>query len=238
MALLLLGATSVIVWLVGTLSAEDFWSEVPKALLALTVGVLVTGGVTSVLSAHNRALDDRRSDHDLRLQLIGVLREVHNASRTAAVRIGADRSVRTYADQVHELVAARVKALDVDWAVRSRPRLCGGYEGVKLVSALLRRVSDYLEAIIDEYAAQYGRMHAIELASAKWDEAVAESLAKKSSPPTSIDVASSLVPWIELCRPDVFPRLADLRSNTEAHRKGFSTPVHEAIEILVRQDEN
>ncbi|MGK5169188.1 hypothetical protein [Geodermatophilus sp. CPCC 205761] len=237
MAMLLVGIAVAVVALAPSVDAENFWSEVPRALLTLAAGVIVAGGVASLLAAHNRAVDQRRSDHDQRLELVAELRETHNAVKTAALLINAHQSVRTYGQQAQGLIAARVQLLDVDWAARSRPRLCGGDEAVELMSAFLRRASEYLEAVIEEYGAQYGRVAAIQLASSKWNDRAADDAAQNSSPPDPGGIVVSTVPWAELCKPDVFPRLADLRLDTEAHRKGFSAPVNEAIGILVQQDE-
>jgi hypothetical protein len=237
-ALFLVGIAAAVVARVPSVDAENFWSEVPRALLTLATGVIVAGGVASLLAAHNRAVDQRRSDHDLRLELVTELRETHNAVKTAALLITAHQSVRTYGQQVQNLIAARVQLLDVDWAARSRPRLCGDDETVELMSAFLRKASDYLEAVVEEYGAQYGRVAAIQLASSKWNDRAADEAAQNPSPPDPGDIVVSTVPWAELCRQDVFPRLADLRLDEEAHRKSFSTPVNEAIGILVRQDED
>jgi hypothetical protein len=142
-----------------------------------------------------------------------------------------------YGLQVQELLVARVSLLDVVWAVRSRPRLCGGGERVELISALLHRASDYLDAVTNEYADQYDRLSAIQLFSSKWNEKAAEELAKRRNPPTPVEMATSLVPWQELTRKEAFPRLTELRLDTENHDKGFSQPLNKAIEVIVAQDE-
>src|SRR6185312_4966293 len=132
-ALVLVGVTVVIITIVGSLNAANFWAEVPRALLTLAVGVLVTGGVASLLAAHNRQVEEYRNDHELRLQLVQELRDAHNKVKMAALLINASRSALVYGQQVQELLVARVSLLDVDWAVRSRPRLCGGFTSTEVV---------------------------------------------------------------------------------------------------------
>jgi len=58
----------------------------------------------------------------------------------AALLINASRSALVYGQQVQKLLVARVLLLDADWAVRSRPPLCGGGERAELINMLLLRV--------------------------------------------------------------------------------------------------
>jgi hypothetical protein len=226
-----------VIAIVEPLNMAAFWAEIPRASLTLAVGVLLTGGVASLLAAHNRAVEERRNDHDLRLQLVQQLREAHNKVKTAALLINASRSVNMYGQQMQELLVARVSLLDVEWAVRSRPRLCGGGDRVELVDKFLHSASHYLEAIGKEYAEQYGRVCAIQLFSSKWDEKKAEEMAPRRVPPVTAEMALNPVPWQELTRKETFPRLTELRLDTEDHNRGFSEPVNKAIRIIVDEDE-
>jgi hypothetical protein len=236
-AAVLVAVVALVVAASDALDAADAWPEVPRALLTLAVGVLVAGGVASLLAAHNRRVDERRSDHELRLQLVQQLRDAHNAVGKAALLIKAKRSARTYGQQVEEMLASRVRLLDVHWEVRARPRLCGGGDRVTRITALLERAARYIEAIVEEYGRHYDRVAAIQLASTRWNEARAQELAKLGRPPLPERTRTSTVPWTELTRAETFPRLADLLGDNDAHRSGFSEPIETSIGLIVAEDE-
>jgi hypothetical protein len=128
----------------------------------------LTGAVVSFLvSEFGRSADDRRKrvevaaqqdkdDATERRRLVGELREVHHAVKTAQVRIMAHRTVLTYGKEIREVVIPQIARLGGVFSDVTHH--CGELipaDEAEAVKDRITTVRSYLEAVTDEFESNY-----------------------------------------------------------------------------------
>jgi hypothetical protein len=179
-------------------------AEVVRTCSTLAVA-FVTGAVVSFLvSEFSRAADDRRKRVEVaaqqdkddaveRRRLVGELREVHHAVKTAQLRIMAHRTVLTYGNEIREVVIpqiARLGGVFSDVTHHCGELIPAGEADA--VKTRIKTVRSYLEAVTDEFESNYLTASLLQEADHRWRQTkVAEALERKSkeSPAEPLTVA-------------------------------------------------
>jgi hypothetical protein len=239
--------------------------------MCLTLAVaFVSGAVVSFLIAEfGRAADDRRKkadelnqkksdDASERRRLVGELREVHHAVTTAKLRIQAHKTVRSYGDEIRDVIIPKISQLggvisDVD---RHRGELFETTDA-RNISEQAGIVRSYLEELTNEYRDRYLSASLVQEADYKWRQYRVSELVKddrfSKAPPTEdelpVAAKTESSAWYYLQSKDEgdryrFPRLLIFLEAQEAeaaaslneqekmlhsHKTGFSDPIRRAM---------
>jgi hypothetical protein len=198
---------------------DAFGSEVVKALLTLTVGLLL-GGVLKLLTdgyAESRAeRDERYARFDA---LIADMHANHDRLETARLLIAAHRSAKTYGERMREVIDAHVVLLKI-----ARSTGLGVMDADTRDAECLEWMLGYLLALQQEYERRYKEVSNLQ----KYDEAVvktrfeqsAKQLLSGSGVPAQVPEASHFA-WDFLNDHRNFPVLDDLCANGEHYRTRF-----------------
>jgi hypothetical protein len=153
-------------------------AEIMKMCLTLAV-VCISGAVVSFLiGEYGRLVDERhkkeeelgqqqkkeaeelsqqqKDDASERRRLVGELREVHHAVKTAQLRINAHKSVLTYGREIRDVIIPKVSQVGgvLSDVKRHRGRFLPDSEG-DVIAGQLGLVRAYLEVLTNEYEKEY-----------------------------------------------------------------------------------
>lgn len=192
-------------------------AELDGALYTASVALVFTallGGIVKLLMDDVAAA--RKRQENATEFVANVLRDLKGVyDRVGRVRIvvPAHRSVKTYGQEMRDVIDARVRLRNVIRALEQRPDLPPALRGG--VGAQVRRMEDYLEALTAEFRDRYrelsGRQSAYENARKQGADASAHD------------------PWPAL---QALPHLAGLMQGGAAYQSQFEDALDEATRLL------
>ena len=172
-----------------------------KLCITLAVALFSGAVVSFLIGEYGRTADDRRKKTEADLQqrrddasekrrLVGELRAVHHAIKTAQLRMRAHKSVLTYGKEIREVIIPQVAQLgDVYSDVR---RHCGHLippSDAKAITDQIGIARSYLEALTNEFQNEYLKASRLQEADHKWrQDKVAKLVKDLQEPPTETDL--------------------------------------------------
>jgi hypothetical protein len=193
---------------------DTMWEEAAKASLNLVTGIILGGFLKLLLDAHSRAQETRTQRSDFRLGIITRLEAIIDQLETARLLINAHRSVRTYEEQMRQLLAVRASVLDVQ---RSIEAVRTEMDDADQVLSHINQMDKYLA----ELGAEYKNEYPIVAKRQRYDEALTRSRIENSvrngdeEPPPLEEKA-----WAMLCKfPVLNGFLKDYEEGDEYHEK-------------------
>ena len=225
-------------------------AELVKASLTFAVAIF-TGAVVSFLIPEYGRRVDARKDHALeRRRLVGELRDVHHAVTTAALRIKAHRTVRTYGSEIRDIIMPKVAQLggvisDVEAAQKAQNF---SEDDAQAIGKQVGQAKSYLERLTNEFKDKYLPASLFQEACYKWRQHHVGKFANGDTPPTSEDLLKTSVAdervWGYIAGKEGndefrFPRLAVLlelqgagADKSDRHSTQFSEPIRNAMNII------
>lgn len=178
--------------------------DLQKALwtgaVTLIFGALLGGVVQLLFTDFNRRRLARAAKAEFIGNVLNDLKSVYDRVERARVLIAAHQSALTYGNEMRDLIASRVKLLNVLRALAKDPRS----KWISPVNDSVRSMDHYLEGIVDEFQSTYKEVSdAQRLHEAK----VALALKRLENEPAGTSVFSSNEPWERLTD---LPQLTDL----------------------------
>jgi hypothetical protein len=223
---------AIILVIVGVLfapanGAEGFQlqAEAAKACFGLAASLVTVAFVAFLISDYAREADRRQAREDRerareesaraeRHRLVGELRNVHHAVKTSQLRMNAQRSARTYGQEMRDAVMPAVAQLGGVFSdVKAHSELFVSTERQEEILTCLNSVGDYLKALTEEFTQKY-------LMASRLQEA---------------DDSLFWRDHVERVRPDrtrEFPSLATLLADGDDHVEGFSKPLRCAVRLI------
>jgi hypothetical protein len=254
--------------------AQGFQRDAELMKFCLTLAVAFASGaiVSFLVGEFGRAADDRRKKaDDLRQQksddaserrrLVGELRDVHHAVTTAKLRIRAHRTVRTYGDEIREVVIPKVSQLGgvISDVKRHKGELIQRADADSILEQL-GIIMRYLRALTREYEKCYLAASLVQEADYQWRQHRVKELVQgkefKEEPPpedrlpAQAQTDSSAWSYLKSCNEGKyrFPRLLiylELRESEAVsnilsskrpmrytHRDRFSKPMRNAMDKI------
>ena len=218
-------ATAAAVGLFLLSRTADFGTAAGQWLLTLAVAFTVTGALSLVV----RQIDQRRSEREAWHAVLHDLVAANQKVEMARLRLLADRSAKTYQQQLGEFMGARVD-------IRRINAMHIVVEDISLLPEHVEMMKDYLDALGEEYETGYLRVARQQrldelwltdrMEAAKEDASVAPSLPEPLAGPTEA--------WRQLTDPARFPRLAALLDEPVFKIDTFRTRYKLAKNILER----
>jgi hypothetical protein len=187
---------------------DKMWEEAAKASLNLATGIILGGFLKLLLDAHSRAQETRTQRSDFRLDIVNRLELIIDQLETARLLINANRSARTYEEQMRQLLGVRAAVSDV---LRSIQTVGLEMDDSDLITSQVKQMEGYIEKLGEEYAKRYSDVAAWQ----SYDEALIRSKIEQSvnrgdeEPPALEDKA-----WAMLCE---FPLLKGFLKDDEYH---------------------
>jgi hypothetical protein len=203
----------------GLLAARSAPEDLQKALYAASVALVFTallGGIVKLLMDDVAAA--RRRQENAAEFVVNVLRDLKSVyDRVARVRIvvPAHRSVKTYGDEMRDVIESGVVLRNVDRAVKQRLDLPEALrQGIHRETC---RMETYLDRLTAEFRDQYKPLS---------DAQAAYEAARKAG------MANAPDPWPQL---QALPHLAGLMQGDEVYRAEFEAALDAATGMLRRE---
>jgi hypothetical protein len=189
------------------------------AATTLLFGALLSGVVTLLITDFDRRRVQRAAQLDFIANVLSDLKAVYDQVDRGRTLIKAHRSAKTYGEEMHRFIEARVKLQNVVRALWSDER----GDPIKGVRHHVVSMEKYLYQLIEEYEKEYKE---ISLAQSIF-EARLKSVLEAKPPVDSLDALPPNVPWHKLERLErlkefLLPALeADNVERTSGYAKSF-----------------
>jgi hypothetical protein len=229
-------------------------AEITKTCFGLAASLVTLGFVSFLISEYWRGTDQRRelearrrageeSARAERRRLVGELRSVHHDVKTSQLRMKAHRSIRTYGEEMRDVVMPAVAQLGgVISDINADSALLASARRAEVV-ARLGTVATYLRSLTEEFERRYLTASRLQEADHEWRQqrmlAVVREERFSQAPPGLSDLPDPhgwlWNDYVQGVRPDgapEFPALAILLEDSTKHADRFSKPLREAIEFI------
>jgi hypothetical protein len=185
-----------------TAHTVDVHAEVGKWLLTVAAAL----GLTGALSVAVKQIDQHRSEREAWHTVLNDLVAANQTVTLARVRLQAQRSAKTYQEQLAELMRARIELR----------RLCaiGIVIGVPPLRKHIIAMQEYLDALGSEYENGYLRVARQQRLDELWlNDQMKAANTGTGAPVLPDPLAEPTQAWLLLQDPKRFPRLAALLDN-------------------------
>jgi hypothetical protein len=255
-------------------------AEIMNTCLTLAVAFISGAVVSFLIGEYGRAADDSRKkaeelgqqrrkeadelnqqqkdDASEKRRLVGELREVHHAIKTAQLRMNAHKSVLTYGTEIRDVIIPKISQLG---GVFSDVRRHSGdlipASKAKAITDQIGIVRSYLEALTKEYEQKYLAASLLQEADYKWRQDKVGTIVKGlQEPPTEADLPETgktdsyvwrylksredsgqyRFPWLlvflELLDENDLDSLDEHKERPYTHTARFSDPVRYAMDKI------
>jgi membrane protein implicated in regulation of membrane protease activity len=237
-------------------------AEITGTFLSLASSLFSAAVVSFLISEYWRRLNQRRTAEDRhreqqeadakeRQRLVGELRDVHAGVKTAQLRIRAHKSVRTYGNEIRDVIMPKIAQLG---ALRSDVKAqCGRLIDEAPATAIdghIATVMAYLTELTSEFENKYLAASSLQEVHYQWRqhrvaELVRQNRFDQAAPALddlpekgASDVWRSHLMHREKNGAYLFPRLTTFVEDSDGHRTGFSTPLRSAMDQIERNHRN
>jgi hypothetical protein len=182
-----------------TAHTVDVHAEVGRWLLTVAVAFAVTGALSVVV----KQIDQHRSEREAWHTVLNDLVAANQTVTLARVRLQAQRSAKTYQEQLAELMRARIEL--------RRLYAIGIVVGVPPLREHIGAMREYLDALGSEYETGYLRVSRQQRLDELWlDDQMKAAATSTGAPVLPAPLAQPTQAWRLLQDPEGFPRLAAL----------------------------
>jgi hypothetical protein len=151
-AILLLGeAVGIAVTFLTRKSNTDLSKDFAAGTATLFFGGLLGGVANKLIGEFDRRRVRRAADIDYILNLLTDLKAVYDQVDRGRTLISANRSAKTYGDEMKNLIEARIKLLQVDRALKFDERA----SAVAGIRSEVGRMEGYLSRLVEEFQNNY-----------------------------------------------------------------------------------
>ncbi len=191
-----------------------------SAAITLVFAALIGGLVKILLDDFQRKREKRAEQARFVSAVLADLKSVYDRVERARVVIDAHKSAKTYGDEMHDLIDARVQLRNVGRALEARTSGITPERADDVCSAV-RAMEQYLETLTDEFRAEYAAVSNAQMIHQA-------RLAKLLESPHESTHLPRNEPWEKIER---LERLSDFLAGTRYHKE-LVGPLDHATELL------
>jgi hypothetical protein len=195
--------------------------------LTLFFGGLL-GGMVKVLLDELASVKRTREDAATFVaNVLADLKSVYDRVARAKILIPAHQSVKTYGDEMRDLIEARVQLRNVTRALERRAE--GMDEDARMrITKLIRQMEGYLETLTSEFRENYKQLSDSQRAYEELTKVIVHRFAESTDEGRAVPVFPNFV-WDKIAS---LEKASDFMQAAKVYKVEFETPLDDASELL------